>query len=60
MNSAQLVKGTPNGVVRVVDGVHVVGVCGATLIQIWRGTPTKALTMEANRIAEALIASSFL
>src|SRR4051812_29303563 len=58
MNSAQLARGTPGGVVRVVDDIHVVGVWGATLIQIWRGAPTKALTLEANGIAEALIASS--
>ena len=44
--------------VRAVDDVHVVSVWGPTLIQIWRGAPTKALTLEANRIADALIASS--
>ena len=58
MNAAQLGKATLGGVVvRVVDDVHVIGVCGATLIQIWRGAPTPALTLEANGIAHALIAS---
>lgn len=57
MSSAKPAMGTP-GVVRVVDDAHVVGVWGTTLIQIWRGAPTPALTMEANRIANALIASS--
>jgi hypothetical protein len=58
MISSQLAKEGPRALVRVVDEVHVVGVWGPTLIQIWRGAPTKALTTEANRIAEGLIASS--
>jgi hypothetical protein len=44
--------------VRVVDDVHVVGVWGTTLIQIWRGAPTATLSAEVNRIARGLVASS--
>jgi hypothetical protein len=44
--------------VRVVDDAHVVGVWGTTLIQIWRGAPTKVLSAEVNRIADGLVASS--
>lgn len=58
MSLSQLAKESPSALVRAVDDVHVVGVWRQTLIQIWRGAPTKALTLEANRIAEALVASS--
>jgi hypothetical protein len=47
-----------HALVRVVDDVHVVGVWGTTLIQIWRGAPTSTLTAEMNRIASGLVASS--
>ncbi|HET7544452.1 MAG TPA: hypothetical protein VFK05_31490 [Polyangiaceae bacterium] len=58
MNSAVLAKESPRAFVRAVDNVHVVGVWETTLIQIWRGAPTKALTANANRIADGLIAES--
>jgi hypothetical protein len=44
--------------VRALDDAHVVGVWGATLIQIWRGAPTAIRTAEMNRIAAELVASS--
>jgi len=40
------------------DAVHVVGVCGATLIQIWRGAPNYMLSAEVNEVARAMVASS--
>ena len=44
--------------VRVVDDVHIVGVWGTTLIQIWRGAPTGILSAEVNRIARGMVESS--
>ena len=60
VNSSTLAKdiSSPPVVVRAVDDVHVVGIWGTTLIQIWRGAPTNALTTEANRIAHEFVASS--
>lgn len=58
MSLPVLAKEPPSLLVRAVDDVHVVGTWGRTLIQIWRGAPTKALTLEANRIADELVAAS--
>lgn len=49
---------SPAVLVRAADDVHAVGVWGSTLIQVWRGAPTRIRTAEVNRIASAMVASS--
>jgi len=44
--------------VKHVDEAHVVGLYGATLIQIWRGTVSGAASARINRIARALVESN--
>jgi len=56
--STQTQDGTPvQMVVKEVDDAHVVGVYGATLIQVWRGSVTNKAATGMIRIARALVDS---
>jgi hypothetical protein len=57
--SNQTQPGTPVLIeVRDVDEAHIVGLYGATLIQIWRGAVSGTASRQMNRIARALVESN--